>query len=167
MPMKLNAGLCQKVSDNHYGSRGASVNLELELDSALVSEPAKLQEKIRKLFALVRASLTEELKSSTRPAQNGSTNGNGAVHNGNGSGSNNGSARQNTANAEPKPPRPATQSQVKAIFAITRAQGRNVGTLLNDRFRVAYPEQHNIKQASTLIDELKRAGEGGEGQSQG
>ena len=56
---------------------------------------------------------------------------------------------------------------MKAIFAITRVQGRNVGTLLKDRFQVAYPEQLNIKQASTLIDELKRAEEGGEGQSQG
>jgi len=59
--MKLNVGASRKVTDNYYGSRGASVNLELELDSALVAEPARLQEKIRQLFGLVRISLAEEL----------------------------------------------------------------------------------------------------------
>ncbi len=36
MPMKLNVGLSRKVGEPNYGSRGASVNLELELDAALV-----------------------------------------------------------------------------------------------------------------------------------
>src|SRR5437899_5709876 len=61
MPLKLNVGASRKVTDNNYGSRGASVNLELELDASLVAEPAKLQDRIRDLFDLVRASLAEEL----------------------------------------------------------------------------------------------------------
>jgi len=47
MPLKLNVGLSRKVGDTNYGSRGASVNVELELESSLVGEPAKLQERIR------------------------------------------------------------------------------------------------------------------------
>ena len=39
MPLKLNAGLSRKVADGNYGSRGASVNIELELDSGLVDDP--------------------------------------------------------------------------------------------------------------------------------
>ncbi len=46
MPLKLNVGLSRKVGEPNYSSRGASVNLELELDSAIVGEPDRLQERI-------------------------------------------------------------------------------------------------------------------------
>jgi hypothetical protein len=61
MPLKLNIGLSRKIGEANYGSRGASVHVEMELDSSLVSEPARLQERIRQLFGLVRSSLAEEL----------------------------------------------------------------------------------------------------------
>ena len=50
------------------------MNVELELDGALVSDPDKLKERIRQLFGLVRNSVAEELNNG-----NGSqpTNGNG------------------------------------------------------------------------------------------
>src|SRR5438128_4895188 len=63
MPLRLNVGLSRKVGEANYGSRGANINIELEVDSALVGEPAKLQERIRQLFGLVRTSLAEELNS--------------------------------------------------------------------------------------------------------
>src|SRR5207253_2492390 len=78
MPLKLNVGASRKVTDNNYGSRGASVNLELELDTALASDSSKLQEKIRHLFGLVRVSLAEELN-----AGNGHQSGPMPVNNGN------------------------------------------------------------------------------------
>src|SRR5262245_51094090 len=71
MPLKLNVGASRKVTDNNYGSRGASINVELELDTSLVGEPARLQERIRQLFGVVRVSLAEELNGS-----NGHSNGN-------------------------------------------------------------------------------------------
>jgi len=154
MPLRLNVGASKKVGENNFGSRGASINVELELDSTLVAEPAKLQEKIRQLFGLVRTSLAEEL--------GGNGNGNGPSshpsheagheqHNGgNGNGGNgNGSSQRNS------PPRPATQSQVKAIYAITRAQGLNMNQLLRDRYHLGKPEELSIKEASQLIDSLK------------
>ncbi len=50
MPLKTNVGVSRKVADNNHGSRGASVNLELELDSSLIQEPGRLQERIRQAF---------------------------------------------------------------------------------------------------------------------
>jgi hypothetical protein len=145
MPLKMNVGLNRKITDNNYGSRGASVNVELELDSGLVNEPAKLQEKIRQLFGLVRTSLVEELNGNGQQASTG----NGQQANGNAGG-------QKT-NA----PRPATQSQIKAIHAIARNQGLNVAQLLRERFHVAKPEDLTIGEASQLIDQLKNAKAGG------
>jgi hypothetical protein len=145
MPLKLNAGLSRKVADGHYGSRGASVNVELELESSLIGEPAKLQERIRQLFGLVRTALTDEL------------NGNGHVL----------SAEQADGPPHPAPatpdhstsrnsgPRPATPSQVKAIYAIARSQHIDVGPFLMERHHVGRPDELTIQQASQVIDELK------------
>lgn len=150
MPLKLNVGASKKVGENNFGSRGASINVEMELDSALVNDPPKLQERIRQLFGLVRLSLAEEL--------NG--NGNGSHSPSNGAASATGREQHNDGNGNgssqrSSPPRPATQSQVKAIFAITRAQGLNVNQLLRDRYHVGKPEELSIKEASQLIDSLK------------
>ena len=60
--IKLNAGFSRKVGEANYSSRGASVNLELELESSLVAEPDKMHEKIRALFTLARKAVDEELK---------------------------------------------------------------------------------------------------------
>ena len=76
MPLKLNVGLSRKVGEANYGSRGASVNLELELDSAIVSEPGRLQERIRQMFALAKQSIDEELHHSAGVAA-ANKNGNG------------------------------------------------------------------------------------------
>ena len=61
MPLTLNCGLTKKIGEPNFGSRGASINVELELESGLINEPAKLQERIRQAFTIVRASLAEEL----------------------------------------------------------------------------------------------------------
>ena len=153
MPLKLNVGACKKVGEPNYGSRGASVNVELELDTGLIAKPQELRERIRELFGVVRSSLLEEL------------NGNGASHsapadrqqvqNGNG---HNGHGHADDAPAQPNgqgQPRGATQSQVKALFAIARSRGLNLNELIRDRFRCGKPEQLSIREASQLIDSLK------------
>lgn len=149
MPMKLNLGLSRKIGEANYGSRGASVNVELEVDSSLVNEPAKLQDRIRQLFGLVKVSLAEEL--------NG---GNGHAPSNAEQQPTNGHAPE-PAQRSSNPPRPATQSQVKAIYAIARSKKLNVNQLLRERFRVAKPEDLGIKEASQFIDELKNAAESG------
>jgi hypothetical protein len=151
MPLRVNVGVSKKVGEANYGSRGASINVEMELDAGLIGEPARLQEEIRRMFATVRTSLAEELNGNghipAKPASQESprTNvekppagGNGQLVRGNGA------------------VRMATQAQVKAIRGIGRQVGFDLASL-RQRFGVARPEDLTLKQASALIDELKSA----------
>ena len=61
--LKLNVGFNRKVGEANFGSRGASVNLELELDSGLVDHPDRLQDRMQQLFTLARSSVEQELHS--------------------------------------------------------------------------------------------------------
>jgi hypothetical protein len=144
MPLKLNVGLSRKVGEANYGSRGTSVDVELEVDSSLVNEPDKLKDRIRQLFGLIRTSLADELNGNNGHA----------------------SPAKSDSQAAPQPagsngqgagPRPATQSQVKALFAITKGQGINLARLVQERFQVRRADDLNIKQASQLIEELKKS----------
>ena len=60
--IKLNAGFSRKGGEANYSSRGASVNLELELESAVIESSEKMHDKIRSLFALARKAVDEELR---------------------------------------------------------------------------------------------------------
>ncbi len=155
MPLKLNVGLSRKVGEPNYGSRGASVNLELELDSAIVGEPERLQERIRQMFHLAKNSIDEELHTPTEPPSsqaNNSPNGqsrHSAGQNNSQRQSNNGNGRRSS-----NPP-PATASQVRAMHAIANRHGLNLQALLNDRFDVDRPDALTIAEASEMIDEMK------------
>ena len=150
MPMKLNVGLSRKVGEPNYGSRGASVNLELELDNSLVEQPDRLRERIRQLFQLAKASVDEELNGVGHQLANGSGI---DQYRMNGNGSSNGNGRSSNGHG----PRRATGSQVKAIHAIAGRNRIDVGRLVQDRFKVSRPDELSISDASTLIDELKAA----------
>ncbi len=148
MPIKLNCGLSKKVADNNYGSRGASINMEVEVESSLAGNPSALQDRIRRVFGLVRDSLAEELKVAANgqprpPVQNGQRAAPAADGNGNG---------------QKAPPRAATQSQVRAIGAIAKCLQLNLDELLGQRYHVARPQDLSIKQASEFIDELNKGG---------
>lgn len=93
MPLKTNIGVSRKVADNNYGSRGASVNLEVELDSTLINDPERFHDRIRQVFRLAQQAIDEELgrqqgNGTTGHQTNGATNGHATEpsHNGNGNG---------------------------------------------------------------------------------
>ena len=69
--IKLNAGFSKKVGEPNFGSRGASVNVDLEVESALIDQPEALQERIRRLFVLARKAVEDELNGNGngKPAQ--------------------------------------------------------------------------------------------------
>src|SRR5439155_9662096 len=157
MPLRLNVGLNRKVGEVNYSSRGASVNLELELDGALVAEPQKLHERIRQLFGLVRTALAEELNGGSNGHESANKGANARHDEDDQRNDGNGDSRSHDVGQRGNPPRPATTSQVKALFATTKSQRLNLNQLLRERFRVGKPEDLTIREASQLIDQLKNA----------
>jgi len=136
--LKLNVGFNRKTGEANYGSRGASVNLELELDSSLVGDADRLKERIRQLFTLAKASVDEELAGNVPAGSSGA--------------SANGQRRSSG--------RRATASQARALNAIADRQKLNLAALLSGRFGVDQPEDLSITEASALIDELKATATG-------
>jgi hypothetical protein len=162
MPLKLNVGLSRKVGDANYGSRGASVNFETELDSSLAGDPAKLQQRIRDLFNLCRSAISEELNGGNGHFQQP------VVQNGNGHQRPNHAINDSQQPPVERPAQPAngssklrlaTVSQIRAIRGICGRRRLNLDQMLTARFHVRRPEELTLRDASDLIDELK--GEGG------
>ena len=148
--IKLNAGFSRKVGEPNYGSRGASVNVELELESNLIGDPDALVARIEDLFALAKKSVDAELAENAPQTNHRSHNNRFSKTNGNG----NGNGRNNNI-------RKATASQVRAIRSICNSQGIDAIQLACEQFNVSNLEQLTIRQASSLIDELKTASNNG------
>jgi hypothetical protein len=146
MPLKLSLGVSRKVGEPDYGSRGASCNVELELDgSALDRDPDSLRSRIRTAFASCRTAVQEELSrpwsvathhEPARPSSGSAT---------------------TASNGRSIPPRGATPAQVRAIHALARRLGSDLPGLLHDDFGVDRPELLTRAQASRVIDQLKQA----------
>jgi len=163
MPLKTNIGVSRKVADNNYGSRGASVNLEVELDSGLINEPERFHDRIRQVFRLAQQAIDEELNrqqgnGTTTSVNNGAANGNGhAASNGhqtNGNGNANGTGRTAT-----------TASEKQLGYARQLAKGiqglgiRRLETLAEKMFNRPLLGLSTM-DASGLIDTLKSIKEG-------
>ena len=148
--LKLNVGLSRKIGEANYGSRGASVHLELEVESGLATDPGALRDRVRQLFQMARVSVDEELQIAG-PIGNGS----GDHGNGNGSGNGNGHGDDRGRGTRRSSGRGATQSQVRAIHAIANRLQLDLAGELHGRFGVERPEDLSINEASELIDSIK------------
>ncbi|WP_406696357.1 hypothetical protein V5E97_35730 [Singulisphaera sp. Ch08] len=162
MPLRLNVGVSKKLGLPEYSSIGASCNLELELESGLlqndldglhaqirgayVAANQAVNDELNRLQALpVRPSLTAEVTTSGNGHSNGTV-----VH------TNGTPTRRNGVHARAS--KPATTGQVKAIYAIARAQRADLEGLLRDEYAVDRPEDLSLADASKMIDQLKVAG---------
>jgi hypothetical protein len=154
--LKLNVGLTKKVGLPDYGSLGASVHVEVELDSALLQADLEgFHSKVRQAFVACSQAVKDELyRQQAANHQAGGANDH-SGRNGDGhSPRRNGSARATT--------RKATVSQARALGAIAARQQFDLGRLLGERFSVRSPQELTITQASELIDELNgQASQGG------
>jgi len=167
--LKLNIGFNRKIGEANFSSRGASVNLEIEVESGVVREPDKLQAKIDYLFKLAKASVDAQLNGTSPPPQpepaagngNGQANGNG---NANGQTHGNGQSSQTNGNGQGNGNgHRATEKQIN--FANQLAKGiRGLGTrrlesLSGRMFGRPLAELTSL-DASSLIDTLKAIKEG-------
>jgi len=133
--LKLNAGFARKVGEPNYGSRGASVNVELEVESNLIGDADALMNRIRNLFSIAKRAVDAELNGT--PASQETT-----------------SAR-NGRTTEGEPARNATVSQLRAIRTICSRQGLDAAQVANEMFRIDDLNELTLREASTLIDHLK------------
>ena len=140
--LKLNAGFSRKIGEPNYGSRGASVNVELEVESALVGDPDALLERIRSLFDLARRSVDQELASAN--------NGNGAPSENQG-----GTVNGRINGRQQQPVRYATESQQRAIRAICKRLQRDADQFAQQKYNINGLDELTLQEASGLIDELK------------
>lgn len=177
MPLSINVGLSRKASKD-YQSTGYSINIVAELDQSLLARPEELQAQIEALYQQAHKALDKQAgvpqeqqqglhqgqqqvnrqgngqqsrgggySSRNTTTSNGSSNGNG-----NGFGRNNGTngattARQTNGGG-------ATESQKKAIFAISRRL--NIDSALECQEVFGWDVNAlTIKQASQFIDHLK------------
>ena len=147
--IKLSVGACKKITDGNYGSRGGNVNIEVEVDSSLVGDSAKLQAHIRHLFELARKSLTEELQANNETASveeirhqrnDDSFNGNGAGH-----------------AVSVVPVRYASEKQLALIQGLLRKSKIPYQPLLGE-CKVNSFNELTVQQASRMIESLKAGG---------
>ena len=136
--LKINIQHSRKIGLPNYGSKGASVHFEVEVDHGLAEQPQALRQKIRELFVQAQAAVREELHG---PETNGT--------------------QRPATNGNQRPQRMATSSQVRAIHAIANRQRANLSELLTE-LGIGRLEELSISAASDLIDRLKSAaGAGG------
>ena len=160
MPLKTNVGVSRKIADNNYGSRGASVNLEVELDSSLIQDPERLQDRIRQVFRLAQQAIDEEL-GRQQPTASHQTNG-AAQASPNGNAASNGNSQNTNGNG-----RTATMASEKQLgYARQLAksiQGLGIRRLESLAEKMYHKPLAGLTtlDASGLIDTLKsiKAGE--------
>ena len=147
MSVKINIGLSRKVGEQNFGSRGASVNMEVELESSLMSDPARFRSHVKRLYAMARRSVNDELKTPFLESNQVALANEMAER----THSSTGNGRSNLSESDT-----ATQSQVRAIFAIARQRGLDPYALSKERFNAESPKELTRSRASSLIDHLKQ-----------
>lgn len=154
MAVKLTVGLQKKIGLPDYGSLGASCSVEIEIDPS-VFESKGFQDRVSVAFNQCRMAVDEQLASAKNTSQvidavstqvsTASTVKEPAERQSQGP--------QATAKAKPAP---ATQSQLRAIFGIARRLNLDPQQLVAEHFNLHTVDQLSIRQASQLIDQLKR-----------
>lgn len=147
MSSRLTVGVSQKVGQPNFGSRGATCQIEFEMDTEMASDlRSQLVAQIQDAFQLCHdevhrelqcecsapASSTPEQMPSSQPIRTQPTNGNGQ-----------------------RRTREATEAQIRAIHAIAAKANVQLASQLDTDFGVASPKQLTIRQASELIETLK------------
>jgi hypothetical protein len=131
MPLTINIGISRKIGQSNFGSRGASVGLQIEADSRSIDQPERLRESIDQLFELANQSIDDELQK-LRPIPTIDAL---LLH----------ESRQITA------------KQYRALMVLTSQLDVDLSTACQNRFQCEAAASLTREQASILISELQSA----------
>lgn len=149
MAVKLNIGVSRKLGQPNFGSRQASIGLEVEVDSGLLAAPEALQEKVRLLYRFADDAVEEQLNQQSVNLLNEVAAPTAVATN-----------QEEVADESPiKQVRGLTDNQLRAIYGLARKLQLSPLRLVRERFRLEHVEDLDIRQASQLIDELKSCAE--------
>jgi len=154
--MKLHAGVSKKVGLPGFSSASASCTIEAELDSSLLQDHKGFQIVVQRAYQSCEqavqdqiARLTNDASEATQPHEIVEVRTSPAISDAT-------VTRIPMAQFPPQPsPRPATVSQVRALRAIAARRKIDLVGLLRERFGLTTADELGIRQASSLIDELK------------
>jgi hypothetical protein len=143
MAVTVHVGFSRKVGEPNYGSRGASVQLEVELDRLAIDDAERFRSEIERVFDRARDAVDRELQRNLSPSSEPQA------------GSDERSEANHSQNGRSRAPRLATPNQVRAIQAIAQNRGVDLNQLLDAEFNAKTAEDLSIVEASLLIDRLK------------
>ena len=146
MAAKLSVGLQKKLGLPGYSSIGASCHVEFEVETSLMESNLEgFHKKVHNAYSACQQAINEQLaryqsappslNDPSRPQLNVQINPNAQQ------------VRQESSRA--------TRNQIRSIFAIARSQGLDPLQIVRTRFNLDLPEDLTIREASSLIDELK------------
>ena len=138
--IRLNCGISRKVGQSNFGSKGGSINLEIELPDL---DNNKLRESIQRLFSLAKQSLEDELGSEGQQAQDKPVVQVSVQPSG-----------QTLQEAITAQGRQATAKQLSFLQNLARTQRRNLEVECEQAFQTL-PERLTSKQASQLIEKWR------------
>ena len=138
--IRLNVGLSRKIGQANYGSKGGSVNLEVEVADL---DHNKLRESIQKLFSLAKQSLEDELSSEGQEVQDKPIVQVSVKPEG-----------QTLQEVLTNNARLVTGKQLTFLQNLARVQRRNLEQECDQAFQ-AFPERLTSKQASQLIEKWR------------
>ena len=146
MAAKLSVGLQKKLGLPGYSSIGASCHVEFEVETSLMESNLKgFHQKVQNAYSACQQAINEQLAryQSTPPNLNDPPRS-----------QLNGQNNPNPQQVRQESSR-ATRNQIRSIFAIARSQGLDPLQIVRTRFNLDLPEDLTIREASSLIDELK------------
>lgn len=158
MPLRVNLGLSQKVGLPDFGSRGASCNVEVELDAGLLQNDLEtFHRHVRNAYAACRQAVQDELARQNSVANNGqhSSYAGGSSQpgaNGNGQASTNGQNRNGQAHHR------ISQKQLEFATQLAgqiKGLGQRQLDLLTQKMFGKLPADLSSLDGSSLIDTLK------------
>ena len=155
--LKISAHISKKVPlpERQYSSQQYGASLEIEVSDA--SKPEDVQQRLRQLYSIISRTIDEQIgqaaNGQAKPAAAAPT---AARSNGTGNGTNgvNGHTVAASAATQPRSGAMATQAQQRAIHALSKRAGLDVGAAVSEH-GVSDPADLSVRQASALIDSLK------------